>query len=76
MELVTSLASTAVPGIGSMIAFNTPVKTLRDLCTNGSKGVCDSWPGFAGWSPLACPHQTLLGLVMVVLSSPLATSGS
>lgn len=52
MELVTSLASTAVLGIGSMTAFNAPIKTFRDLCTNGSKGVCDSWPDFADWSPL------------------------
>lgn len=32
MELVTSLASTAVLGIGSMIAFNIPIKTLMDRC--------------------------------------------
>jgi len=47
MELVTSLASTAVLGRGSLIAFHTPIKTFRDLCTNGSNGVCDGWPGLA-----------------------------
>lgn len=76
MELVTSLASTAVLGIGSMVAFNTPIKTLRNLCANGSKGVCHSWPSCADWSPLACHHETLLSLVMVFSSSPLVASRS
>lgn len=51
MELVTSLASAAVLGMGSMIGFNNSIKTLRDLSTGASKDVCDTWPGFAGLSP-------------------------
>lgn len=48
MEFVTSLASTAVLGIGSPDSLSyTPIKNLRDLCINGSKSACDSWPGFA-----------------------------
>lgn len=62
MESVTSLASAAVLGMGSMIGFNNSIKTLRDLSTGASKDVCDTWPGFAGLSPLACHSQTALGL--------------
>lgn len=54
MELKTSLASAAVLGTGSMVGFNNSSKTLRDLSAGGSKDVCDTWPGFAGLSPLAC----------------------
>lgn len=56
MELAFSLDSTAVLGVGSMITFNSTIKTFRDLCTNGSKGEYDSWSDFANWSPLACHH--------------------
>lgn len=76
MGLITSLASAAVLGTGHMMGFNNSTKTLRDLSAAGSEGVCDTWPGFAGLSPLPCCSQTVLGSVMVVLSLPLAISGS
>lgn len=76
MELITSLASAAVLGRGSMMGFNNSIRTLRDLPAGGSEIVCNTWPGLAGLSPLACHSQTVLGLVMVALSSPLAISRS
>lgn len=75
MGLITSLASAAVLGTGHMMGIKNSTKTLRDLSVVTLR-VCDTWPGFAGLSPLPCCSQTVLGSVMVVLSLPLAISGS
>lgn len=76
MGLITSLASAAVLGMGSRVGFNNSSRTLRDLSAGGSEDVCDTWPGLAGLSPLACHSQIKFGFVVVVLSSLLVISPS